>query len=76
MMGRAAKVAQFWRSFLVAAVPLAALPLLFVHSEGKVNIALSSSVKRRPCGVRNPRKHEAVIVCQLGLLRENYVCLT
>ena len=39
-MGKAAKLLQFWRSFLVASVPLVALPLLFVHSEGKVNMAL------------------------------------
>ena len=42
-MGKAAKLLQFWRSFLVASVPLVALPLLFVHSEGKVNMALSSA---------------------------------
>ena len=37
-MGKAAKILQFWRSFLVASVPLLALPLLFVPSEGKVNM--------------------------------------
>ena len=46
-MGKAAKILQFWRSFLVASVPLVALPLLFVHSEGKVNMALSWNESRR-----------------------------
>ena len=77
-MGKAAKVLQFWRSFLVASVPLAALPLLFVHSEGKVNTCIVVRVPKTmrqdpggmalPCGVRNPSKHEHHIVCQLGLL--------
>ena len=76
-MGRVRRVAQFWRSFLVVSVPLAALPLLFVRSEEKVNIALTTTTTtvmttegRADHAALLAQSTQSIVCCQLGgLLR-------
>ena len=76
IMGRVRRVAQFWRSFLVVSVPLAALPLLFVRSEEKVNIAQTTTTTvmttegRADHAALLAQSTQSIVCCQLGgLLR-------
>ena len=78
-MGHVKRVAQFWRSFLVVSVPLAALPLLFVHSEEKVNIALTTTTTMMTgrsglaCTIHT---EHCLLSARSGIYDEGKVCLT